>query len=364
MLRNSTGPCPCPLSDGEPCHNSPEASKENEPHTGNLKNKEQHLHSEPSATKFTPSERAKQTNPSVQAAGASSHHRSVKALSVHPDVSGPPSELPRKRRRPNAYTGLGPKAPIPHRRSSVPVRRKGQDLISFHKQSCRLFQSLEGTLASSCGSTTRTNQPRLKHGPIAKIRPSSPCIIKTDSGFAYLTTTSPTSPFGSARSSRRNSSAVTTPPSSFYGGPTTTTTTSSSFSSIACTSSSILKENPSISPSALPLHRPHPVSVMSWTSTESRRREYEKIDRSYRGLRGLWKKVAPRWCRRKFARRGFFEGKDGEAESVRRYRVALDEDDDDDDDDDDKRHEECGLDEEKKKGKKKGRKWTCLFLLR
>jgi hypothetical protein len=361
MLQNSTGPCPPPSSDGKLFHSSPGASKENEPHTGNLKSEEQQLHSEPSATKFTASDRAKQKNPSVQA-GASSYHRSVKALSVHPDVSGPPSESPRKRRRSNAYTGLGPKAPIPHRRSSVPVRRKGQDLISFHKQSCRLFQSLEGTLASSCGSTTRTNQPRSKHGPIAKIRPSSDCIIKTDSGFAYLTTTSSTPPFGSSRSSRRNSSAVTTPQSSFYGSPTTTTTTttSSSFSSIACTSSSILEEKPTIPPSTIPLHRPHPVSAMSWTSTESRRREYAKIDRSYRGLRGLWKKVAPRWCRRKCARRGFFEGKDGEVESVRRYRIALDED---DDDDDDKRHEECGLDEEKKKGKK-GRKWTCLSLLR
>lgn len=57
------------------------------------------------------------------------------------------SESPRKPCRSKTLTG--PKAPIPRRRSSVPVRRKGQDLISFHRQSCRLFQSLEGTLASN-----------------------------------------------------------------------------------------------------------------------------------------------------------------------------------------------------------------------
>jgi hypothetical protein len=359
MLRNSSGPFPRPLSDGESFHSSLEASKENEPHARKLKSEEQHTYSEPSATKFSPSDKAKQKNPSVQA-GASSHHRTEKALSVHLDVPGQPSESPRKRCRSNAYTVLGPKAPIPHRRSSVPVRRKGQDLISFHKQSCRLFQSLEGTLASSYGPTTGTKQSRSRLGSVANTRQSSQCIIKTDSGFAYLTRTSSKSPFGSARSSRRNSSAVTTPPSSFYGGPTTTTTTSSSFSSIACTSSSILKEKPTIPPSASPPHRPHPVSVMSWTSTESRRREYEKIDRSYRGLRGLWKKVAPRWCRRKCARRGFFEGKDGEVESVRRYRIALDED---DDDDDDKKNGRSGI-EEKKKKSKNGMKWTCLPLLR
>jgi hypothetical protein len=61
-------------------------------------------------------------------------------------------------------------------------------------------------------------------------------------------------------------------------------------------------------------------TVISWTTAETRKREYQKIDQAHSGLRGLWKKLTPKWCHGRNARRKFFEGKcDGE--SVRRYRV-------------------------------------------
>jgi hypothetical protein len=65
---------------------------------------------------------------------------------------------------------------------------------------------------------------------------------------------------------------------------------------------------------------PTMTTVMSWTTAETRMREYHKIDQAYSGFRGLWKKLTPKWCRGRNARRKFFEGKcDGD--SVRRYRL-------------------------------------------
>lgn len=63
---------------------------------------------------------------------------------------------------------------------------------------------------------------------------------------------------------------------------------------------------------------------MEWTSPESRRAEYEKIDRAGRGVRGLWRRVAPRWCQTREARTPFFEeGNTCREGSVRRFRMDL-----------------------------------------
>ena len=67
-------------------------------------------------------------------------------------------------------------------------------------------------------------------------------------------------------------------------------------------------------------------TVIDWTTPSTRRREYEKIDRASSGVRGLWRRVAPRWCRSNEARMPFFEVKDGKANyegSVRRFRMDI-----------------------------------------
>ncbi|KAI9374027.1 hypothetical protein BJX61DRAFT_349064 [Aspergillus egyptiacus] len=68
-------------------------------------------------------------------------------------------------------------------------------------------------------------------------------------------------------------------------------------------------------------------TVIEWTSPSTRRREYEAIDRASKGVRGLWRRVAPRWCQFGDSRVPFFEeGKDGKANyegSVRRFRMDL-----------------------------------------
>ena len=72
-----------------------------------------------------------------------------------------------------------------------------------------------------------------------------------------------------------------------------------------------------------------PCTVIDWTAPATRRREYEKIDRSSRGVRGLWYKVLPRWCRSS-GRTRFYEGDKDDAMSVRRYRMDIFDEDEDD----------------------------------
>ena len=67
--------------------------------------------------------------------------------------------------------------------------------------------------------------------------------------------------------------------------------------------------------------RPQPNTVISWTSEETRVKEYSKIDKAHTGCRGLIRALLPRtWCRRGW--RDFFDGYcDGD--SVRRFRVSI-----------------------------------------
>ena len=67
--------------------------------------------------------------------------------------------------------------------------------------------------------------------------------------------------------------------------------------------------------------RPYPNTVISWTSEETRAKEYSKIDKAHTGCRGLIRALLPRtWCRRGW--RDFFDGYcDGD--SVRRFRVSI-----------------------------------------
>lgn len=74
-----------------------------------------------------------------------------------------------------------------------------------------------------------------------------------------------------------------------------------------------------------------PPTTIDWTFPTTRRREYEKIEASSRGIRGLWRRFAPKRCRRN-SRLAFYDGDphkledDSDAGSVRRYRVSLDND--------------------------------------
>ncbi|KAJ5674980.1 uncharacterized protein N7477_004914 [Penicillium maclennaniae] len=171
--------------------------------------------------------------------------------------------------------------PVPPPRTTAHERR--ESLLALHRESCRLFEEQESadnirpTLQRALSTTYRTR--RESH---------------TSSDIGY---SAPPSPIASSQSSRRDyeyreslGSAAASPP--FY-----------------------LRDRSNTLPSG--------TSMMEWTSDTTRRREYEKIDRSTRGVRGLWRRVAPRWCHRDSRVPFFEEGKTGREGSVRRFRMDL-----------------------------------------
>lgn len=70
-------------------------------------------------------------------------------------------------------------------------------------------------------------------------------------------------------------------------------------------------------------------TVTNWMSNDTRKREYEKIDRSTRGIRGMWRKIAPGFLQSDQRTPFYEEGKEHEG-SVRRFRMDLPDDDDGD----------------------------------
>ena len=206
-------------------------------------------------------------------------------LSQHKQTEARPLD----RRRPSTTSEPLPSSAIPRRRSSTNFRkrRQGQDLIAFHRDSCRLFQSLGGTLAADHNA----ENPVLSR---PKSLPASRAMSFSDDDELPLNQESTT--LASRPGHRHIISTMSLP------------------TTIECEEST----------SHTRAIRPSTATVLSWTSAETRQREYEKIDSAHSGLRGLWKKLTPKWCHGRNTRRNFFEGKcDGD--SVRRYRVEGEE---------------------------------------
>jgi hypothetical protein len=70
---------------------------------------------------------------------------------------------------------------------------------------------------------------------------------------------------------------------------------------------------------------PVPTTTTYWTSTETRRQEYAKIDKANKGFRGMFRKIIPKFARTTSGSRFFDEKDDSDVCSVRRYRLNLDE---------------------------------------
>jgi hypothetical protein len=200
------------------------------------------------------------------------------------------------RRRTSTASEPLPTSSIPRRTSSKVHRRqrKGQDLISFHRDSCRLFQSLEGTLSANCEDL----RPVLSRHYSMPGSPSTsfheyllPPVIQQPTKYAEDLSKDQASADDRREIPERIASTVSLP-------------VSVEIEEMACP----------MSPTA--------ATMMSWTTAATRKREYEKIDQAHSGFRGLWKKLTPKWCHGRNSRRKFFEGKcDGD--SVRRYRVEM-----------------------------------------
>lgn len=197
---------------------------------------------------------------------------------------------------------------IPDRTSSLSHRPKKnrpklafrpQDSISLHNRGCKLFSSIDEILALN----RQTPPPRYSEATSRPNPRQSSEVVDTgtlEKASTPIVDVSSTSelPRYSVPSSRRDSG--------YSESGTTATRTSYN-------------------------------TVILWTSHETRRLEYEKIDRAHTGWRGFLNKIMPRSWRR--GRRDFFRG-EGDEDSVRRYRVSLP--------------------EKSEESSQKARKWTCL----
>ena len=192
--------------------------------------------------------------------------------------------------------------PVPPSRATPHERR--ESLIALHRESCRLF-----------------NDPESSAAPTEDARPSS--------SLHRTTSTSPRSRRGARTPSETGGSAPPSPIASSHSSPRIEPEHRPSLGSIATRpsiqpsdrSSTLPTTSHTYSRSSSSIHVP--ATVMEWTSPSTRRQEYEKIDRASRGMRGLWRRVAPRWCQPDTRTPFFEEGRTSREGSVRRFRMDL-----------------------------------------
>ncbi|RHZ67728.1 uncharacterized protein CDV56_108849 [Aspergillus thermomutatus] len=212
------------------------------------------------------------------------HHRSTSRSTRRSAPTSRRSSLHSHRRA--ATTSLTPS--IVDRKDPVAKR---EDLLALHRESCRLFQADE--IQPSCLQERRS--------PPASLPYMTSCAHRTSSEFS----SPPASPIVYTRLSaaaRENGPDSSQSPSHPTYVPTTDSRADGPPKQVTAT-------------------------VIDWTSPSTRRREYEKIDRASTGVRGFWRRVAPRWCQFGDNRMPFFEeGKNGKGNyegSVRRFRMDL-----------------------------------------
>ncbi|KAF7523191.1 hypothetical protein PCG10_006770 [Penicillium crustosum] len=192
--------------------------------------------------------------------------------------------------------------PVTSPRSSMQDKR--ESLLALHRESVRLFQG-DGSNRSS----TET-RPSLHRTASATYRSRQDSRISTEKGSS-----APSSPIAPSYSSFRFEPESTSP----------TSPSAPHFVTSRDRSNTLPTNYHHHSPSSSSIHVP--ATVMEWTSPDTRRREYEKIDRASSGVRGLWRRVAPRCFQSRQTRTPFFEeGKTEREGSVRRFRMDIPED--------------------------------------
>ncbi|KAJ6180213.1 hypothetical protein N7519_010674 [Penicillium mononematosum] len=239
-----------------------------------------------------PGRRQSQTSTSTSI----SHSRSASRSTVPSRPNSRRSSVHSPRRAvPNAAI-----VPITTTRSSIQDKR--ESLLALHRESCRLFQGDASNRSSTetrpslhrTASATYRSQHESHTSEKGSSAPSSP-IIPSYSGFRF--------------ESESTLPSSTSPP--HFITPRDRSNT--------------LPSRHHHSPSSSSIHVP--ATVMEWTSPDTRRREYEKIDRASSGVRGLWRRVAPRCFQSRDSRTPFFEeGKTEREGSVRRFRMDIPED--------------------------------------
>ncbi|RAK81639.1 uncharacterized protein BO72DRAFT_482847 [Aspergillus fijiensis CBS 313.89] len=191
-----------------------------------------------------------------------------------------------------------------HRRTATAVSitpitdqtTRREDLLALHRESCRLFQ-----------------QQQQQQKQQQSIPPLTPRNQRSPSTSSNATTTSNTNT--NARGSGGGSGGGDHSPISIHEVLKTPVRASTlpvwDYTDEVTTTTTTPKTT---------------VTVIDWTSPSTRRREYEKIDKASSGMRGFWRRVAPKWCQSRARRMPFFEEKDGKGNyegSVRRFRMDI-----------------------------------------
>ena len=129
-------------------------------------------------------------------------------------------------------------------------------------------------------------------------------------------------------------------------------------------SSSTLVESPELQQHSYSNHVP--ATTIDWTLPSTRRRQYDEIEKSSRGIRGLVRRITPGSLWWKGNRAGFYDADKGsDGGTMRRYRLDPDDDDSIVGDGQDEKHrslmdvmevrggKDCG-------GRGTGRRWSCF----
>lgn len=260
----------------------------------------------------------------------------------------------------------------PDRKSSLRTDKKPrtsrrssrQDTATLHRQSCLLFESLDGVLALHAGSgssvpslsppSTRTTTRRtslvpveaetgvvvddnLSQGHRATLDEKShvgmvlPGQMRTQS---YSSRKTSVSSYGYGDSRYSESISASRSHSPYYTGVDMTprmSVSSEQFGRLNGGGGQVDDDEERVMrATTTTTARPPLNTVISWTSDATRRNEYAKIDRAHSGVRGFWRRVVPKCLHSKDARRAFFTG-DCDGDSVRRFRLDLDDADEDSD---------------------------------
>lgn len=303
-----------------------------------------------------------ESSPSVKARQtASSHgetHRPSKRKSTRSRASSTSRRGPRSASRSTAgrsdtasrRSSLHLQSPSNPRRTSngVMSRERREELLSLHRDCCRLFQESGFALGDpqlrGISETTSLRDFRVR--PADDTRPPR---FSSDN-FMH------TSRISTSRAARMNMQPVSEPSTPILPQFPVSANFPPYSPSVASdravdrdgsdTGSVCGNEAHGASNALSDVEPPYqPVTVIDWTSPSTRRREYEKIDRSSRGIRGLWRRFAPKWCQPGQGRVPFFEeGKGGKGNyegSVRRFRMDLP---DEEEDEHDRRRVDLGGD--------------------
>ncbi|PGH08915.1 hypothetical protein GX51_00972 [Blastomyces parvus] len=245
---------------------------------------------------------------------------------------------------------------------SDPYHKK-KDLVSLHRNSCRLFEAGSSTPGAADGTDPHASThiwPRSKTlnrsftsptesstltNRIPSLETSKSHCAASPSLAPLLTATTPSSP-----ASPSFPAVHATPETQRHRNwdPIIHSVTSTS-------TAALHQADPEAS------YKPIPATIIDWTSPSTRRREYEAIDRSTRGVRGMWRKIAPSWCQPGGSRMPFFEeGKGGKGMyegSVRRFRMDVP---DGDQQDGDGRGKEAKTQSQSQRGSGSKVKWKWI----